>query len=340
MRRIAFAGLSAVVLLTACAGPALAAPGRNLTTKKMQIKDPSLATKRQILVQSMDPSLTYADADSPDTDGAWVHVYSATDDYCAVLSNTLWTTNTKTWKYNDKVSKSQVQLTKGKLQVKMKGSLSFGLQDNASQGAVNVIVKIGEGGPRLCMRCSTPVTKDTTKLFSAKDCAATACDAVADGCLPAPTTTTTVSTTTTTTVPPFPGLHGALPKTVGNFTYAATTGIPGANAQCNIKFPGTHACTYAELQNAQTLGQLVGLKDTATPTPQTVTSFWAIDSTRPANAQCQTTVPWDYQTAHTGKFADIVTLNNATGILDPLVTANSGNSATWCLGSRWVGCCF
>jgi hypothetical protein len=38
-------------------------------------------------------------------------------------------------------------------------------------------------------------------------------------------------------------------------------------------------------------------------------------------------------TAHTGQFADSVTLNNGTGALGALATG------TFCANQRWVGCC-
>ena len=63
---------------------------------------------------------------------------------------------------------------------------------------------------------------------------------------------------------------GALTATIGRFNYNLSTGLPGANAACNTNFPGTHACTYAELQIGEAAGDLVGLKDTAS---NTVTSL-------------------------------------------------------------------
>ena len=112
-------------------------------------------------------------------------------------------------------------------------------------------------------------------------------------------------TANTTCVPPPPpsGLQGALTATAGRFNYNLTLGLPGANAACNSSFPGTHACTYAELQTAEAAGELVGLKDTAN---NTVTAFWAIDNSAPALQQCQDDTPgtgsllnWEYPTAHT-----------------------------------------
>lgn len=123
---------------------------------------------------------------------------------------------------------------------------------------------------------------------------------------------------------------GALLRSTGRFTYAATVGVAGADIACNTNFPGTHACTLVDLQAAEAAGGLVGAQDTAT---NSVTSFWAIDSTRPDTQQCHVTIAWDYATAHTGHFADVVTLNNGTGALGTVTTGA-------CLNQHWVGCCF
>jgi hypothetical protein len=144
-------------------------------------------------------------------------------------------------------------------------------------------------------------------------------------------TTTTTSTTTTTCPPvaPLTVLKGALTPTTGLFNYNLTLGIPGSDAACNTNFPGTHTCTFAELKTAEAACDLVGLKDTALTT---VTVFWAIDSTRPDTQQCHQVVAWDYQTAHTGHFADVSSLNTSTGALGPV-------TGGLCLNMSWVGCC-
>ena len=136
----------------------------------------------------------------------------------------------------------------------------------------------------------------------------------------------------TPTETPVPGVEfqGALVRSTGRFTYQATVGITGADAECAVQFPATHACTYAELLLAEAAGDLIGAQDTG---GSTVTSFWAIDPTRPDDDQCTVTVPWDYATAHTGQFADSVALTNGTGALGSL------QSGTLCGQLRWVGCC-
>jgi hypothetical protein len=138
----------------------------------------------------------------------------------------------------------------------------------------------------------------------------------------APTATPTQMAATT--------FQGALTRTNGRFTYQAVLGIDGANAECAAQFAGAHACTIAELREAEAAGELAGVADTG---GTTVTSFWAIDPARPDVDQCQVSVPWDYATAHTGQFADLVTLDNASGVLSAL------QEDAICATQHWVGCC-
>jgi hypothetical protein len=155
------------------------------------------------------------------------------------------------------------------------------------------------------------------------------------------TSTTTTPTTTTTSTTSSPGgaiLQGALTPTLGRFNYNLTLGLPGANSACNTNFPGTHACTYAELQSAEAAGDLVGLTDIAS-TP--VTSFWAIDSAQPGIQQCVddalggSNLNWEYGTAHTPSRGQRVALNNGAGTLGALQSSVQCNIA----GTSWVGCC-
>jgi hypothetical protein len=142
-------------------------------------------------------------------------------------------------------------------------------------------------------------------------------------------------TTTTTTLPGGSELLGALTPTPGRFNYNLMIGLPAANGACNTNFPGTHACSYPELQIAEALGELAGLQDTAA-TP--VTSFWAIDNSQPPLQQCQDDVAsflnWEYATAHTASRGQKVALNNGTGVLGPLQSSLQCNFST-----AWVGCC-
>jgi hypothetical protein len=156
------------------------------------------------------------------------------------------------------------------------------------------------------------------------------------------TTTTPASGTTTTTVacsgsPTGTIVAGALTPTPGRFNYNLTLGLPGANAACNTNFPGSHACTLAELQSAPA-SDLACLRDTAS---NSVTSFWAIDSNANPLQQCQDDVGggsglnWEYATAHTGSRGQKVALANATGVLGSLQTGLQCNLS----GSSAVGCC-
>ena len=165
-------------------------------------------------------------------------------------------------------------------------------------------------------------------LFSTSDACAT------DGTCAGPVTPTT------TTIPSAGGavLQGALIPTPGRFNFNLMLGIPGANSACNTSFPGTHACTYAELQTAAAAGDLDGLRDTA---GTAVTSFWAIDSSQPGLQQCVDDVAggsglnWEYGTAHTPSRGQRVSLDNAAGTLGPLQSGVQCNIA----GTSWVGCC-
>lgn len=140
---------------------------------------------------------------------------------------------------------------------------------------------------------------------------------------------TTIPTTTTTTPGGGHVLEGVLPRTTGRFNYDLVLGLPGADAACNSNFSDTHACTFADLLNAESADELVDIKDT---NGFTVTSFWAIDSSHTDITQCHTVVPWDYATAHTGHFAEVADLDNDSGDLGPV-------EAGVCATQSWVGCC-
>jgi len=146
----------------------------------------------------------------------------------------------------------------------------------------------------------------------------------------APTPTVTSEPEATPTAEANAIFQGALVRSNGRFTYQATVGIDGAEAECAAQYPGTHVCTIGELREAATAGELTGATDTG---GNSVASFWAIDPTRADVDQCEVTVPWDYSTAHTGQFADAVTLDNATGALGAL------QEDTLCGLQRWIGCC-
>jgi hypothetical protein len=353
MRRIQLAGVSVIALTAACASLARA---DDVSAKKILVKDNASAAKRHVLVQSADPGIQLPDAVDPATHGAALHLYSASDDFCVILpAGPAWVNkNDKAWKYKNKGTRTSAQLKRGKLLVKVGSGIGYTLSDDGTQGIVNAQVRFG-AGPKLCMRCSGN-KKDTASKFLGKDCPAAPCDPEPSACdvigttTSSPTTTsggidttsptsTTVATTTSvsTTTVPSGGvvLKGALTATPGRFNYNLTVGLPGANAACNTSFPGTHACTYQELQSAQAAGDLDGLKDTG---GATVTSFWAIDSSQPPLQQCQDDVVsflnWEYATAHTSSRGQKVELTNATGVLGSLQSNLQCN-----FSNAWVGCC-
>jgi hypothetical protein len=191
------------------------------------------------------------------------------------------------------------------------------------------VVKLDAANPNDCQ-----VTGDSTALENlVNDCAA---NLVA---VETATTSTSTSTTTTSTLHVGVVLLGALTATPGRFNYNATVGLPGANAACNSSFPGTHACTYAELQTAEGDGDLVGLKDVSNTT---VNSFWAIDGSAPPLQQCNDDAPiigsglnWEYATAHTASRGNKVALTNGTGTLGALQVSVQCNLS----GTSNVGCC-
>jgi hypothetical protein len=158
----------------------------------------------------------------------------------------------------------------------------------------------------------------------------------ASGTGPSPTPTPTLTPTPTPTKTFAPGvvLQGVLPPTTGRFNYNLVLGIPGSDAACNTNFPGSHTCTFAELQSAQAAGDLAGARDT---NGMTVTSFWAIDLAHANNVQCNdslgTVVDWEYQTAHTGIGGEASVLNNGAG------TLGSVTGGLICGAMKWVGCC-
>ena len=335
MSKTWLATISTIALMTV--SPAVA-HAKDISAKKVSIKDNANPAKRQVAVQSTDAGVLLTEADDPGANGASLHVYSATDDFCAILSSGAnWKNTSSQWKYANKATKTSAHVGNGKLVVKVKSGVTYTLADNGTQGTVNAQVQFGSG-TRYCMRCSA-AKKDNAKKFLAKGCAAAACDPEPSVCDPFSTTTTTPVTTTTSTTCQPPAaptvVKGSLTATPGRFNYNATLGLPGANAACNTSFPGTHACTLTQLQGAPA-SDLICLRDTA---GMTVTSFWAIDPMAAGLSQCiddvVSNLNWEYATAHTASRGQRVTLNNATGFLGPLQTGVQCNIS----GNNWVGCC-
>jgi hypothetical protein len=189
-----------IIFLSAVLVAATLARAENLSATKIYIKDNADPAKRQIQVSSADTNIQLSEADDPGANGASVHVYSASDDFCVSLpAGGSWQSTATKRKFKDSVTKNQAQVGDGKLKIKIKSGVTFTLADDGSQGTVNVQVQFGTG-TRFCLRCPGN-TKDDTAKFLGKMCAAAACDPEPSMCnaSAATTTTTTVSSTTSTT---------------------------------------------------------------------------------------------------------------------------------------------
>ncbi len=333
------AGLAGLAIVLA-AGTAHAG---DISAKKMQVKMHSDPAKKQFQVMSTDASVLYTDAVAPGTEGASIHIYSATDDLCYVIpGGSEWTEKVgKSWKYKNATTKNQIQIQDGKLQVKLRSGVDLSLSN--TEGTYNVQVTLGDAGEKFCMICSgAEIIRDDDQKWQGKDCTAKVCDAEPLGCDPNVTTTTS---STTTTLPPLPGveLKLVLDQGDGGFNYGMSTGADGADAECEGLFAGTHACLYSELVAAEAAGDLDNITDVD---DDVVTVFWAIDPSRPGSAQCQfdINVPlsehWTYETAHQNMGGDFVSLTNATGVLGPLMPGGVPNGGPQnCNTVKWVGCC-
>jgi hypothetical protein len=329
MKRMWTTTIGAAALVALCAAGAHA---ENISAKKMSIKDNSDPAKRQLQLQSGDAGVQLSEGGTAPVNGAALHVYGGAQDFCLQFpGGSNWKSSAMGWQFQDKATKSSLRLGDGRLQVKLKGGVTYSLA-GSPQGAVNALVKFS-GGSTYCMKCTMP-SKDDTKSFGAKSCVAAACAAEPSPCNPSSTPTSSSSTTSTTATPPPAHVVGALPKTTGRFNYMSTLGVPGADSACNAGYAGSHACTYAELVAAPA-SDMIGLKATDMTT---VTALWTIGSSVNATEQCQTTIAWDYATAHTGKFPQVVNLTNATGVIGSLTTGSLMSGIT-CAQQRWVACC-
>ncbi len=170
----------------------------------------------------------------------------------------------------------------------------------------------------------------------------------ASGAGPTPTPTTTATPTPMPTVTYAPGqiYVGAISKTTGLWNYDGVNGQTGGALECNDHFPGSHLCTFAELEAAEAAGQLVGAVDVDA---LAVSAFWAVIPGADPNIQCVSisgSVLWFYGTAHTLSDGAFATLNNGTGALTSVQTtacnggSNNGgacSSGSSCPGGRCGG---
>src|SRR5262245_48255254 len=148
MRQVHLMALVAGVLL----GSAIAR-AEDVGAKKMVVKDPSDPSKRLVLVLSRDAGVQLSEADDPGANGASLHLYSATDDFCVVLgAGSNWQSTGTKWKYKDSITKNRALVKDGLLKVKIKSGVTFTLADDGGQGTVNAQVQFGTG-TRYCMQC-------------------------------------------------------------------------------------------------------------------------------------------------------------------------------------------
>ena len=150
MRNLRGAIALAASVVTLCVGVARTAD-EGISARKIFIKDNADPTKRQVQLQSLDGGVLISDADTPTTNGVSVHVYSATDDLCAILPPAGWQDRGTLLKYRDSFRNTGF-LKDGKLKIKLKADpqtgnpLNYTLADNGTQGQVNARVRFGTGG--------------------------------------------------------------------------------------------------------------------------------------------------------------------------------------------------
>lgn len=131
--------------------------------------------------------------------------------------------------------------------------------------------------------------------------------------------------------------RGSLTATTGRWTYMGMLGLNGANALCEMRWPGSKVCTFDKLQMASTrmppeTMNAVDFNGAA------VTSWWVDDPAALGTQRCQSNadaIPWSYGTADQGHVGKFVTLTPATGVITGLQTGTLPS----CNGSRHVPCC-
>lgn len=131
--------------------------------------------------------------------------------------------------------------------------------------------------------------------------------------------------------------RGSLRATPGRWTYQGMLGLNGANAECNLRWPGSQVCSYDKLMMASTRA----VPETINATDymgNAVASWWIDDPNAPSGQRCQSNqdmIPWSYGTADQGHVGKYVTLTPATGAITTLQTGVLPS----CNGSRHVACC-
>ncbi len=131
--------------------------------------------------------------------------------------------------------------------------------------------------------------------------------------------------------------RGSLLATNGRWTYMGMLGLNGANAACEMRWPGSKICTFDQLQMASMRmpAETMGAVD---HNGGAVTSWWIDDTAALGTQRCQSNadaIPWSYGTADQGHVGKFVTLTPATGAITMLQTG----ALPSCNGSRHVPCC-
>ncbi len=154
---------------------------REVSTSKMIVVDNAVESRRQIVLESRDPSIHIGEAFDPHLLGTSVHVYSDTDDLCVRLpAGESWKGNARLWRFRDRVTRNKALLRGGSMKILLKSDIAYSLADDGAQGTVNARVRFGSG-TGFCLRCDT-ARRDDARQFKAKACAAVACDPAPSTC--------------------------------------------------------------------------------------------------------------------------------------------------------------
>jgi hypothetical protein len=118
---------------------------------------------------------------------------------------------------------------------------------------------------------------------------------------------------------------GALPATIGRFTYGGFLGLEGAERMCAQVFDGASVCTDEQMTELDRAEAFLAANDTE---GNRVESYWSIDASSPDDRQCNA---WTYPTNHIAQ-GEFRRLNRLQGTLQPRAFAD-------CSNLRWVACC-
>lgn len=197
MKRTRLAAITGILV----AFGAIGASALDIPADKIRIRDNADDPgKRELQIQSTVSLVTYASADNPRDNGASIHLWNATNDFCyiATAGADRWKDSGKSWTYRNREAKNQLRIRDTLLKLKLRSGVGIDLTDTP-QGTIHASIQLGPTGTRYCMICSGPeVSTDKTLKFEASWCNAASCDPEPAGCLPSATTTTTSMTTTTT----------------------------------------------------------------------------------------------------------------------------------------------